>query len=461
MSSTTFSTGSAPGRLPLVGHVVPLMRRPVEFLGSLGSYGDLVEIRLGPTRAYVPCHPDLLRQVLTEDRTFDKGGPLFDRAKAIVGNGLGSCPHQDHRRQRRLVQPAFHRARMAQYATVMEDEISLLMDSWKDGQTVDAFPVFYDLALRISLRTLFAGYTGEIDFDRFRKSFSTVLHHIVAQMFLPEVWKHVPTRANRRFREAMAYLDLTVSRIISEYRQSGVDHGDLMSILIAPPEDGQGAGLTDVEVRDQVISLLLAASETVPACLAWALYLLDLHPEIAVKLKQETDAVLGGRPARPDDVGDLPYTAQVLTESLRLYPPGWIFTRVTTKAVELAGTQLPAGATVIFSPPTVHRHGDSYAHPENFDPDRWLSGQVSRPQREAFTSFGGGARKCVGDTYAMTEMTMILATVVQRWEAVCAPGTDIRPAPLATINYPRRLLLRLTRRVPAMSATAVGANGGY
>ncbi len=268
--STSFKTASAPGRLPLVGHVLPLMRRPVEFLGSLARYGDLVEIRLGPTKAYVPCHPDLLRQVLMEDRTFDKGGPLFDRAKAIVGNGLGSCPHQDHRRQRRLVQPAFHRARMEQYAVVMQDEISMLMDSWQDGQEIDAFPVFYDLALRISLRTLFAGYTGAIDFDRFRGSFSTVLHHIVAQMFLPDAWKHVPTRANRRFREAMEHLDLTVGRIIAEYRQSGVDHGDLMSILVAPPEDGQGAGLTDVEVRDQVISLLLAASETVPACLAWA-----------------------------------------------------------------------------------------------------------------------------------------------------------------------------------------------
>jgi pentalenene oxygenase len=462
--STTFSTGSAPGRLPLVGHVLPLMRRPVEFLGSLGRYGDLVEIRLGPTRAYVPCHQDLLRQVLTEDRTFDKGGPLFDRAKAIVGNGLGSCPHQDHRRQRRLVQPAFHRARMEQYATVMEDQISALVDSWQDGQTIDAFPVFYDLALRISLRTLFAGYTGTIDFDRFRKSFSTVLHHIVAQMFLPEAWKHVPTRANRRFREAMEYLDLTVSRIITEYRQSGVDHGDLMSILVAPPEDGEGSGLTDLEVRDQVISLLLAASETVPACLAWALYLLDLHPEVARRLREETDAVLRGRAARWDDVADLPYTAQVLTETLRLYPPGWFFTRITTKAVELAGTHLPAGTTVIFSPPTVHRRDDSYANPEKFDPDRWIGGQVPRQRREAFTPFGGGARKCVGDNYAMVEMTMALATVVQQWGAVCAPGTDTRPAPLATINYPRRLLLRLTRRTPEPAlapAALTGDSRGY
>jgi len=343
---------------------------------------------------------------------------------------------------------------MDQYAAVMEDEISLLMDSWQDGQTIDAFPVFYDFALRISLRTLFAGYTGAIDFDDFRKSFSYVLHRIVVQMFQPEGWQHVPTPANRRYHEALAYLDRTVSRIISDYRRSGVDHGDLMSILIAPPEAGPGAGLNDVEVRDQVISLLLASSETVPACLAWALYLLALHPEVSRRLRQETDAVLGGRTARLGDLGNLQYTAQVLTETLRLYPPGWFFTRVTTRAVELAGTQLPRGTTIIFSPPTVHRRGDSYPNPGKFDPDRWLRGQVPRPRRQAFTSFGGGARKCIGDAYAITELTLALATIVQQWEAVCAPGTDTRPASLATIYYPRRLLLRLTRRIPRSGASA-------
>jgi pentalenene oxygenase len=455
---TTFTTGSAPGKLPLVGHMWPLMRRPIDFLGSSSSRGDLVEIRLGRVPAYVPCHPELVRQVLTDDRTFDKGGPLYDRARPIVGNGLGSCPHHEHRRQRRLVQPAFHRARLKQYSAVMEGEIASLLASWQDGQVIDAYPVFYDLALRTSIRTLFAGYAGELDVSDFRDSFDTVLHHIVTQMFLPQGLQRLPTPANRRYRRALDHLNRSVAKIIADYRRSGADHGDLMSILIASPEADEGAGLDDSEVHDQIMSLLLAASETVPACLSWALYLLSLHPESSLRLHDEVARVLGGRAACWEDLENLPYTTRVITETLRLYPPGWLFTRVTTRATELAGTHLPAGTTVIFSPPAVHRRDDTYPDPQEFDPDRWLPERMPHLPRGAFTSFGGGARKCIGDSFAMTELTLALATIVQQWQADCTGDTDARAASLSVVYHPRRLLLRLTRRIPQPDRAAALAS---
>jgi pentalenene oxygenase len=443
---TTFTTGTAPGKLPLVGHIWPLMRAPIDFIASNSNRGDLIEIWLGPARAYLPCHPDLIRQVLTDDRTFDKGGPFYDRARAIAGNGLGTCPHQDHRRQRRLIQPAFHSARVEQYAAVMEREISALADSWEDGQVINAFPVFCDLAMRISINTLFAGYVGEIDIADLRASFDIVLHDLVKKMFLPKVLDRLPTPANRRYHRALEHLNNTMARITADYRQSGVDRGDLMSILIASPEAGEGTGLSDAEVQDQVMTLLLTSTETVPACLAWAFYLLSLHPDIARRLHDEVDAVIGGRAARWGDQEHLPYTKRVITETLRLYPPAWIFTRTTTKAAELGGTHLPPGTTVIFSPLAVHHRDDSFPQPRRFDPDRWPANLTNALSRGPFAAFSGGARKCIGDTYAMTELTLALATIARHWEAEGTADTDTRPAPLAAIYRPRRLPLRLTRR---------------
>jgi len=422
------------------------MRTPIEFFTSGWKHGDLVEIWLGPTRAYLPCHPDLLRQVLTNDRTFDKGGPFFDHARAIAGNGLGTCPYQDHRRQRRLIQPAFHSARLEQYAAVMEREISALADSWEDGQVINAFPTFYDLSMRVAINTIFAGSAGEIDIDDMRASFDIVLHDLVKKMFLPSAISNLPTPANRRYRRALEHLNDSVARIISDYRQSGKDHGDLLSILIASPEAGEGAGLSDSEVQDQVMTLLLTSTETVPACLAWALYLLTLNPDIARRLRDEVDAVVNGKVARWGDVQNLSYTRRVITETLRLYPPAWIFTRLTTREVELAGKQLPAGTTIIYTPLAIQQREDSFPQPGRFDPERWPANLTNALLREDFAAFGSGARKCIGDGFAMNELIIALATVVRHWEFECSDGTDTRPKPLAPVYVPRKLPIRLTRR---------------
>ncbi|MCA6095258.1 cytochrome P450 [Streptomyces sp. SCA3-4] len=453
LATSAFTAGVAPSPLPVLGHGGQLLREPLGFLQSLRTHGDLVQIRLGPQRAYVVCHPELALQVLKDDRTFDKGGPLFDRLRDILGNGLGTCPHRDHRRQRRLIQPAFHRARLERYGASMEEELARLLGGWHSGDVLDVFPVMYSFTLRSVLRTLFSAHIDGTTAAGIQRSFETVLGGVMQRMFVPEPLLRLPTPGNRRYQQCRRHLFDSVDRIIADYRAeqgpAGDDSGDLLSALLATGADG-AAGPDDREIRDQVISMMMAGSESLGATLAWALHQLTRDPVSERRLHEEVDAVLGGRPARWPDLPHLPFTGRLLTETMRLHPPGWLFTRITRKEVELAGLRLPPGSTVVITPVGMHRDPDLYERPEVFDPDRWLPERAAALPRGAFLAWGGGPRKCIGDTFAMAEGTLALATIASRWRLRPAPGNDPRPARLTTVLHPRRLRLTLTARpVPA------------
>ncbi len=445
---STFTTGTAPGALPGLGHMWPLLRDPTAFLASLPAHGDLVEIRLGRERAYVPCHPELLRHVLTDDRTFDKGGAYYDRARAMAGNGVATCPHRDHRRQRRLMQPAFHHDQLKAYATVMEYETAALTASWVDSEVVDAYPVLYALALRTVTRTLFAAHVDEAVVEEIRQSFETAFSGFFRQMFMPPAVRRLPLPSNLRHRRALRHLHETVEGIVTAYRRDGAGQGDLLSVLFSSRDTEGGGGLTDAEIQDQVVTVLAAGTETVAATLTWALQLLSDHPEQQRRLQAEADAVLGGRPARWDDIARLPFAARVVNETVRLHPPGWLFTRVTSAETELAGRRLPPDTTVVIAPTTVHRRTGAYARPLEFDPDRWLADRAAALPRGAFLGFGAGARKCIGDDYGVAECVLVLATIAAGRTVHGVPGADTRPVPLAAFHRPRRLPLRLDRRGP-------------
>ncbi|MCD9145675.1 cytochrome P450 [Streptomyces albireticuli] len=453
----TYAAANAPGALPLVGHAWPLLHRPIPFLSSLPQYGDLVEIRLGRVRAHVPCHPQLLRRVLSDDRTYDKGGPLFTRLRDLVGNGLGSCPHRDHRRQRRLLQPAFHRTRIETYTHVMTDEALRLSTTWQPGQIIDAFPAMFGLALRTVTRTLFSSRVGEDDVAHLQRSFETALAGLFRRIFVPAPLQRLPLPANRRYARALTDLHGSVDHLIADYLSTGEnaaaghhhqDRQDLLSTLIAARDDD--TALSDGELHDQVLTMLLGGAETVAAALTWALYALTRNPRVAHDLHDEVDTVLAGRPPTHRDLPHLPRTHRMISETLRLYPPAWLFTRITTRPLNLAGRYLPSGTTLVISPPALHHNPALYPRATDFCPDRWADGErPGLPPRGEFTGFGAGARRCLGDTYALAEAALTLATLTQRWRMEHAPGTDIRPAPLSAVHRPRRLLLHLTPRTPA------------
>ncbi len=443
--TTTLTIGSAPGGLPLLGHALALGRKPLEFLASLPTHGDLVRVKLGPWPAYVVCHPDLVHQLLVQDRVFDKGGPSFDNLRKVAGNGLATCEYRDHRRQRRLVQPAFRRDRISGYAQVMTEQITAVTEPWQDGQVLDVLAVMNALTEAIAARTLFAAEVDESTLTEIQQCSEDVLTGVARRVVMPwELLDKIPTRGNRRFDRARNRLRHHTGELITNYRRAGIDHGDLLSMLLAARDD-DGQGLADSEIHDQVITFFIAGSETTATALSWAWHLLGCHPSIRARLHHEVDTVLDGRIAEYHDIPKLELTGRIITESLRLYPPAWMLTRLTTTDAELAGQHLPAGTIVVFSPYVLHHRADLYPDPDRFDPDRWQDHNTHPLPRSAFTPLGGGARKCIGDVFAMTETTLTLASIAARWQLDHIPRTHVRPA-ARLVLAPRSLRMRLRQR---------------
>ncbi|WP_280464788.1 cytochrome P450 [Nocardia brasiliensis] len=437
----------APQRLPVLGHLVPLLRDPLGFMASLPAYGDVVGIGLGPVAAVVVCDLELTRQVLLHDRIFDKGGALYVGGRELVGDGLATCPHAKHRRQRRLLQPAFHSRRITAYVPVMVQKIAEMVDSWRDGQVVDVKTDLHTFAARVIAATLFGQAIAEATQRRLLRDVEVVFAGNMRQAILPVWLRRWPILGNRACIEAAAEARGILGELVAARRAEGVDHGDLFSALLFAHDSAGGGQLSDEEIIDQVLTFFFAGTDTSAATLAWALILLDQHPSFAARLHAEVDTVLAGRPAAFEDLPNLPFTAQVINEVLRLRPPGWLQTRTVTEDTELGNYSLAAGTTLIYSSYLIHHRADLYPEPERFDPSRFDPDLPAPPSRHAMLPFATGARKCIGDQFALTEATLALATIAARWRLRTLPGTDTRPT-LAVVPQPRQLRMHATARIP-------------
>ncbi|MFC0437697.1 cytochrome P450 [Kutzneria buriramensis] len=437
----------APGALPLLGHIPQLLRDPLRFLTSLPAHGDLVQIHLGPVGATVVCDPELTRQVLINDRAFDKGGPLFTRLREVIGDGLASCPHSRHRRQRRLTQPGFHRNRLSTYAEAMSAEVAVVADSWRDGHIVDVPRAMMHLSMRILMDTVFSGTLPPTAFQETLDDINTVMAGAYRRMILPPLWSRLPTPHNRRYSRANTRLQRTVSDVIRDRRASGRDLGDLLSILLTTRDTSDGLGLTDTELREQLVTFFMAGAESTATTMAWALHLLAHNPDIENRVHAEVESVLGGAPARWEHLPRLELTGRVVLETLRLYPPGWMVTRTVTTDTQLGGHLLPVGANVVYSPYVIHRRDDLYSDPTQFHPDRWDKERHQPPPRSAFIPFGGGARKCIGDEFSITETTLALASIIDRWRLTELPGQRVRPVASVSLRPLGGMRMRVHARV--------------
>ncbi|GAA2996018.1 cytochrome P450 [Actinokineospora diospyrosa] len=429
---------SAPGAFPLVGHAPGLMRDPLAFLDSLPAHGDLVRVRLGPLRAVVVCTAELTATVLRDDHVFDKGGPFWDRVREFAGDGLSSCPHHLHRRQRRLVQPAFHPSRLPAYAAVMAREAAATMQAWQDGAELDVLPRMLDLTSRIVAVTMFSDALPEAEFAQALDDTTVLMTGLYRRMMTPPLLDNIPTPGNRAYRRSTLRLRETLYRIVVDRRALRADHGDLLSALLAAQDPQTRGGSTDAELTDQLITFFIAGSETAASCLSWTLHLLATRPDLQEQVHAEAAHILSAKTAAGVDTT----TGRVITESLRMWPPVWMFTRTTTMDTELGGHHIPADTAVIVSPQLIHHRADVYPHPEEFDPDRWL---VEPTPRTPYLPFSAGPRKCVGNQYALTEIAIALATVVGRWRVEALPESGVRVAPAATLR-PRGLRLRVVDR---------------
>ncbi|EFL20031.1 cytochrome P450 [Streptomyces sp. C] len=441
--SSPFTAAIAPGGLPVLGHALQLQRRPLEFLASLPAHGDVVTLRFGPVPVYLVCHPELARRVLQDGRTFDKGGLVFDKAKVFLGNGLATCPRADHRRQRRLVQPAFHPDRITAYTEVVLRETTRMMEGWQPGQAVEIRAQMHRLSAQITARTLLSTDFGGADANELASCMAIVSKGLYRQMLMPvAALQRLPTPANRRFHQALARLRALISRVVADYRRHPGDRGDLLSALLAARDEDSGATLDDQEIHDQVLTLMGAGSETSGNALAWTFHYLGTHPDVETRLHAELDAVLAGRAPHIGDLPQLDVVRRAFTETLRLRPPGWLATRITTTATELAGRPIPAGANVAVSHYALHHDRRWFPHPEHFDPDRWLPERAHRVPRGAMIPFGAGSRKCIGDTLALTSAALVMAAIANRWRLGHQPGPTLRAVPRMTLGLsPLHMLL--------------------
>jgi len=425
-----------PRNLPVLGNLAAFRAKPIEFLMETArDYGDLAYFRLGPYHAYLVNHPDHVRDVLvTNQGNFTKSRAL-QRARILLGQGLLTSEGQFHLRQRRLVQPAFHRDRLAAYGAVMSHYAARLRERWQAGATLDISNEMMRLTLSVVGKTLFSTDV-ESEASEIGEALTTVLK-MFRMLMLPfsEYLEKLPLPSIRRFEKARARLDQTIYGLIRERRKSREDTGDLLSmLLLAQDEEADGGSMTDTQVRDEALTLFLAGHETTANALTWTWYLLSQNPECEAKLHQEIDSVLQGRIPQMADLPQLRYTEMVFAEAMRLYPPAWAIGRMSKAPFELGGISIGAKSICILSPYVTQRDARWFPDPERFDPERWTpEAREARPKFSYFP-FGGGARVCIGERFAWMEGVLILATLAQKWRLRLAPDQRVEPLPLITLR---------------------------
>ena len=450
---------SAPGprgRFP--GHLVYALRSdPLRFLTRTArTYGDFVPFKIGNLRMLLVNDPEAIREVLvTKNDSFTKS-PALRNAKVTLGEGLLTSEGDFHRRQRRLSQPAFHPQRVAAYAGAMVRFADEMAASWRDGATIDLHEAMMEVTLRVVAKTLFdAELARDIDEIGAAMDVLVKMFRRATNPFGP-LLNRLPLPSNLRFLRSLALVHGTIDRFIREHHESGVDKGDLLSMLMRArdagggevtvdetvgrgrgdgPAPGPGDGMTDKQLRDEVFTLFTAGHETTANALTFTWYLLGRHRDAEGRLHEEADRVLAGRAPTAADVDHLPYTRAVLSESMRLYPPAWIVTRQAKHDVEIAGRRVPAGGVVMMSQWVTHHDGRWWPPPDHFSPERWLGEAPPERPRYAYFPFGGGARGCIGEFFARMEATLIIAAVARGWrmelvdpeEPVLQPTITLRP----------------------------------
>lgn len=408
------------------------------------EFGDIFYYRAAWMDIYFLNHPSLIEQVLVaQSQNFAKD-KVIQNSRWFLGEGLLTNEGSGWLRQRRLCQPAFHRERMAAYGRTMAAFTEEMLATWQDGEVRDIHQEMMELTMRIVAKVLFSVEVNE-DTQRVAGALNVLMRHTSGgRMILPPILRHLPVPALVRVKRAVRELDEIVNRIIRDRRASGQDTGDLLSMLMAA-RDEDGSGMTDRQLRDEVLTFLLAGHETTAVSLSWTWYLLSQHPEIEQKLRLELSQVLGGRTPQLEELPRLLYTDKVVKESMRLYPPAWSLARTVVKEVELAGYRLPVGANVVMSQWILHRDPRFFEQPEQFNPDRWNADTAQRLPKFAYFPFGGGPRLCIGAAFAMMEANLVLATMAQRFQLRLVPGHEVAALPSITLRPKNGIRMSLSK----------------
>ena len=439
-----FTRTPLPTRFP--GEALLAMQRdPLgAFERMAATGGALVETRFGTHPFFLLTEPELVKELLTTPTDAFTKSPILRRTRILLGDGLLTSENPVHHRHRRLMLPAFHYTRLQAYADTMVHHAARLGEGWREGEVFALDRAMMEVTLGIAGETLFGahvegaamaiGRAMETTMALFRRRMMNPLSDWLVRLPLP---------SSRRLQRAHADLDRVVYGIIRARRSDPVERTDLLALLLAAQDEETGEGLSDAEVRDEVMTLFLAGHETTANALTWTWTLLAEHPEVEARLHAEVDAVLGGRRATFEDVKRLVYTRQVFSEALRLYPPAWAVSREAVRDTVLGGQRIAAGSVIGYSPYILHRDPRLWTRPERFDPDRFAPDAGVERHKFAFIPFSAGPRGCIGEQFAWTEGVLVTATLAQRWQL---RRTDDDPIPL----YPS-ITLRPGRPIPVIA----------
>lgn len=400
------------------------------------TFGPVSHYKLGGSHIVFINDPELIREILVNQAGSFIKERTQQRMKILLGNGLITSEGEFHIRQRRIAAPAFHRQRIQKYAGMMVERATTMRDMWRAGQQFDMSAAMMELTLEIVARTLFAtDVTDDIrEINREVNSIMRLYNYLVA---LPRAESYLrwPIPGLIRFRKARVRLDAVVYRMIAERHAAREDRGDLLSMLLASRDDeGRNEGMSDVQLRDEIITIFLAGYETVANALTWTWYLLSGNPWAAARMRKEIETVLRGQPATFDALPELRYTEKVFAESMRLFPPAWAMGRQSTKVVELGPYRLPVDTYFFFSQYVLQRSEEFYPDPLRFDPERFTLEQKAARPRFAYFPFGGGPRQCIGESFAWMEGILVLATLAQRWHFRMVSGQQVDVQPKITLR---------------------------
>lgn len=421
----------------LVG-CLPQFQRPLHFFRALGQQGRVVRFRLGGVDCYLINSPEGIEQVLTNP-DYTRDTPAFHLLKRALGEGLITADGADHRRRRRMLQPAFHKKAMQQWGDVIGLAAADMLAGWQLEQEIDVGRSMIDLTFRILGRILFS---QDLQRSDLQEAFAAIEAYVnQSRIISPPPF--VPTPLNRRFRRARATLDRIITRFIEEHRRRPQDfEGDVLSFLLQS-KDAAERGLSPGEVLWEINELLPAGHETSASSLMWVWYLLAQHPEVEAHLHAEVGAVLGDRPPSLDDLPRLPYVKMILQETLRLYPPIFTVSRRASRAAEVCGYHIPQRALLFLSPWVTQRHPAYWGEPEAFRPERFASQDDTSWHRGAYFPFGSGVHRCLGEHLALIEGQLIIAAIAQRYRLGMVPGHIVKPGLFPALRPRYGLLMTL------------------
>ena len=431
------------------GHFRSFRRDPVKFLTALSKLGDVTTFKVGGAQAFLVNHPDLIRDLLiTSQQKFIKGRAL-QRAKSLLGEGLLTSEREFHLRQRRMIQPAFHRARINDYARAMIEFSDKLSDEWRDGEIRDIDHEMMRLTLNIVGKTLFNANVEE-DAAEIGAAMTTIVSMFNFMLFpFSEILEKLPLPPIKRLKRARQTLDQVIYKIINERRASGEDTGDLLSMLLMAQDEETGGAMSDEQIRDESLTLFLAGHETTANALVWTFYLLSQNSRAEAKFHAELDEVLRDDSLTPETYPQLKYTEAILAESMRLFSPAWTIGRLATEAHEFNGFHVPEKSLMLASQYVTHRDARFWENPNEFIPERWEKLSVKEAGNKfIYFPFSKGVRSCIGEQFAWMEGVLLLANLGKKWKLSLMPEQRIATQAMITLRPKFGMRMRIEKRLP-------------